>query len=259
MVRRSEMPVNIMKNLSRNDIEIMADRVLSQYLTEKKRLKEEVFRIDPEDLAAKLYGIQFDYRKLSKSGMILGMTSFSHAGVLVWDADNNPEYYFLSEKDILIDSALLEKGQEGRCNFTKMHELAHQIFGRLYPNDYAVRYRKEPLIYYRSEEIRKGKVTNWEEWQANVLASFLLLPEELVEICLQSFGLAPRIRYMSKSTTPKEYEKFCKMAEHLGVSKQALAIRLKQLGHIENDTLQRPGWLRSVEMEDEEWNCLQTM
>ena len=57
---------------------------------------------------------------------------------------------------------------------------------------------------------------------------------------------------MNKIYRPKEYRKFCKIAELLGVSKQAMAIRLKRLGLLKKDYLQNPYALADVEKEDDD-------
>lgn len=51
---------------------------------------------------------------------------------------------------------------------------------------------------------------------------------------------------------PREYACFCEMAAHMGVSRQALAIRLKQLGLLEQDYLKDPYALVNVVPEDGE-------
>ena len=56
---------------------------------------------------------------------------------------------------------------------------------------------------------------------------------------------------MNRIYRPKEYDRFCEMAEFLGVSKQAMAIRLKRLGLLKKEYLQNPYALADVEKEDE--------
>ena len=57
---------------------------------------------------------------------------------------------------------------------------------------------------------------------------------------MQVFGLGDRLRLLNRVFAPNEYDRFCKMADYMGVSKQALAIRLKQLGLLERDYLKDP-------------------
>ena len=66
------------------------------------------------------------------------------------------------------------------------------------------------------------------------------------------FDLEQGIGILNKVYRPKEYGRFCEMAEFLGVSKQAMAIRLKRLGLLKKDYLQNPYALADVEMEDDD-------
>ena len=65
-------------------------------------------------------------------------------------------------------------------------------------------------------------------------------------------GLTWSIGILNKVYRPKEYGRFCEMAEFLGVSKQAMAIRLKRLGLLKKDYLQNPYALADVEKEDDD-------
>lgn len=233
---------------SRRDLENMSRKLLSQYL---RRSQAQHDRIDPEDFAKTMFGIEYEFRKLSTTGEVLGMTSFDDFGVEVWDAEGTPEWFCLDRYTALIDLCLMEEGQEGRRHFTMMHEAAHQILRIFFPSEYGVQYRTMPVRYYLATPMR-GRVTDWEEWQANVLASSLLLPRELILKHMDRLGLKP-IRILNKRYAIREYELFSSMAETLGVSRQALAIRMKQLGLLEREYLRNPDDLLNVYMEDDEW------
>ena len=49
-----------------------------------------------------------------------------------------------------------------------------------------------------------------------------------------------------------DYQKFCSMADCMGVSKQALAIRMKNLGLLGKDYLKNPYEMLNLYMEDNE-------
>ena len=63
---------------------------------------------------------------------------------------------------------------------------------------------------------------------------------------------------LNKHYAPKTYMIFSMMADQLGVSKQALAIRMKYLGLLQADYLRNPDDLVRIYVEDEEWKQLQT-
>lgn len=62
------------------------------------------------------------------------------------------------------------------------------------------------------------------------------------------FGLGEKIEYLNKIYRPKEYERFSALADFLGCSKKALAIRMKQLGLIKKEYLDNPFDMIIVDM-----------
>ena len=105
-------------------------------------------------------------------------------------------------------------------------------------------------VYYQGRS-PQFPIRDWDEWQADNLASALLLPSEIVLGAIQKFNLECGIDILNKIYRPKEYELFCKMTQFLGVSKQAMSIRLKRLGLLKKDYLQNPYALADIEMEDD--------
>lgn len=71
-------------------------------------------------------------------------------------------------------------------------------------------------------------------------------------MALHRFELDGGIEILNKIYRPKEYERFCKVAEFLGASKQAMAIRLKRLGLLKKEYLQNPHALVDVYKEDDD-------
>lgn len=230
-----------MKYLSRSDIEAIAKRILTAYMKLPELSGQQIYRIAPELLIEKVLGLHIDYKYLSKDGSILGLTSFCEIGVEVFGNDEYESYCFLDGKTVLVDKRLKEDiAMKGRCNFTAVHEASHQIFKMLYPNDYGSDPKENKIHFYRSASEIKIPITDWEEWQANTLGSAILLPSELIHKAMNLFCLGEKIKMLNKIYAPKVYEQFTDMAEFLGASKSALAIRLKQLGLLEKDYLRNP-------------------
>lgn len=239
-----------MAYLSRNDIEALGAQVFADY----KRLPclqgQRLQQVEPEILARNLLGLNVDHCHLSRSGAVLGLTACTQVGISVLNTDGNRIDYFLDGKTILIESDLRDNDeQRGRYHFTIVHEAAHQILDMLYPEHGGVAAR----IHYSILGAKQNyPVTDWAEWQANVLASVLLMPAELVMSALLRFDLAGGIRTLNKVFFPKEYERFCQVADTLGVSRQALSIRMKQLNMLGESYLDDPYRLVDVEV-DEKW------
>lgn len=185
---------------------------------------------------------------MSKDRLTLGMTAFKEIGVEVYDS-GQPYFYYLDGRTLLIEKDLKDNPAFiGRYHFTIAHETAHQILAGLYPTDQVVQNR---VTCYRGRS-PQYPVRDWSEWQADNLASALLLPIEIVYGALYRFNLGSGIDILNKVYRPKEYKQFCEMAELLGVSKKAMAIRLKRLGLLKKDYLQNPYALADVEKEDDD-------
>ena len=154
---------------------------------------------------------------------------------------------------ILLESSLAgEKANPGRRNFTLMHETCHQIFRILFPAEYMppAQCRKvccctSSMYGYRIKPI------NWEEWRVNTLAASILMPKDLLIEQMHTAGLGNNLRLLNKIFAPKEYEKFAAVAEAMGVSKAALAIRMKQLHLLDRDDLKDPYALVRVVCDEE--------
>lgn len=247
MGRNNKMPY-----LSRAEIEQISSSVVNAYWGLEPQDSSTGGKICPEILAQKLLGLKVEYRSLSRNGSILGMTAFEKVGVRIYE-DNVPGYYYLDGHTILIESSLAGEGANpGRRNFTLMHETCHQIFRMLFPAEYMppAQYRKV-YCYTAAMYGHQGKPVNWEEWRVNTLTAAILMPKDLLIDQMHAAGLGDKLRLLNKIFAPKEYEKFAAVAEAMGVSKSALAIRMKQLHLLDRDDLKDPYALVCVVCDEE--------
>ncbi len=236
-----------MKCLSRQDIEAIAARVVNAYIRLPELQGKPLYRIEPERLLQNVLGLNIDYHHLSMDNSVLGLTSVTALGVEVYENDDTPIIYYLDGKTVLIEDDLrTDTTQHGRCNFTIAHEGSHQIFKMLYPREYGGNAQSPKVHFYRVNSEKNKPISDWEEWQANALASAILLPKDLVMQGMYLFSLGEKIKMLNKVYAPRVYEQFKGLAEFLGVSKTALAIRMKQFGLIEQDYLDNPYRLTDV-------------
>lgn len=233
-----------MKRLKRTDIEAIGKEIYTQYrkLPEIQSARV-ICNIQPDLLIEKLLGFKIEYHHLSLEGDVLGITCTDDIGIEVFNGDDSEDMVYLDGKTILIERDLRnDSTMYGRYQFTKCHEVGHLIFKQLFPKDYGCKVGEKPIPQYsriRKERNRNG-IFNWEEWQADVLASSILMPVELIEQGMFWLGLGAKIPYLNKIYAPYNYEKFCMLAEMLGASKQALAYRMEKLGMIEHNQLDNP-------------------
>lgn len=239
-----------MRRLSRNELQAIADRVITAYKKLPENQGKVLLKVEPEKLLKNLLGLNIDYKHLSRDGSILGLTSYADTEIQIYD-EGEDDTYFIDDQTILIEKDLtLTKEQTGRKNFTLMHEGGHQILKMLFPHDYGVHLREAPVHYYRPGYERTKQVRDFGEWQANTLASLTLLPEECITRCLFLFGFNEKIHMLNKLYATWQYDRFCDMATFLGVSRSALHIRLKELGLIEHDYYDNPYALFDIRKDD---------
>ena len=234
-----------MKYLTRKDIEIIGERVFRAYKKLPDLTGTKIYKILPDKLIKDVLRLNLEYHHLSLDGSVLGLTTpFSSIEYKVFDYADEESYCVLDGKTILIERDLnADISQIGRCNFTKSHEAGHQILKMLFPNDYGGSYKK---IHFYLSQPPKSKMIDWIEWQANGIASVILMPKDVVMRAMFLFGLGDKISMINKVYATQEYEQFSAMADFLGVSKTALSIRLTQLGLVERNYFNNPYDLTNV-------------
>lgn len=226
-----------MPYLSQRDVEWIAQDAVAAY----ERLPEVdgEDRVDPEIFAQRLLGLTLAYRTLSPDGSILGATACEPIGVPVFNSPSSLEYFFLDGKTVLIERDLISEGaNRGRYHFTLMHEACHQLLGMIFPTNSGGKASRRRVHYCREE--RAIGEDYGEEWRANALASAILMPQKMIRTNLNQFELGDGIQVLNRVYAPKEYGRFCEMADYMGVSHQALSIRLKQLGMLGENHLDDP-------------------
>ena len=219
--------------LSYAQLDTIAGRVVRAY----RKLPEvqaagAVHSVDPQLLLTKLLGLSVAFRHISRDGETLGMTSYEELEIEIFDKEE--EFFSFDGKTVLIEKNLLSERQTGRRNFTIMHEGCHHVLRMLYPRDYASGANARRVLRYRCT----GEGWSREEWQVDRLTSSILMPRELVKQAMIRVGQRGRIKWLCPDS--EAYGRFCGMSELLGVSKQALCIRMMGMGLIEEAELYRP-------------------
>ena len=191
--------------MTEGELEALAQRVYGAYAALPEA---DGIRVDPELLAEKLLGLRVDYRRLSPDGSILGITAPASVGVPIL-AEGRTTWYYLDGRTILLEERLLSPWASlGRRRFTLMHEISHRLLD-----------------------------SAGAEGQADRLAAALLMPESLLRrnlrLCAWRPGPLP-----DRRLDPERWSAFAGLAELMGVSRQALAIRMERLGLAK----QRSGW-----------------
>lgn len=245
-----------MPYLSRQSIESIARRIVTAYKKMPSLKGQQLNMVQPELLIRDLLGLTVQYHRLSRDGSILGLTAHGEVDVPVYDYSEQPSYIRLDGRTLLIDRGLIQEGANlGRYHFTLVHEMCHQVFRMLFPKEYTSPLRLRQIHYCM--DIPQTNGDYWEEWRTNALTSAVLMPEDMVRSNMLAFGLGKKMRMLNRIFAEEDYVRFSDMVSHMGVSKQALAIRMKSLGLLQFDYLQEPYALIDVYPDDQEMERLQ--
>ncbi len=218
-----------MNYFSSNYLEQLAESVLLDCFGADFMQEHKPINID--HLASHYLGLKVLYMKLSDDGKILGLTTYADVEV-EFIRNNTSDTISLQKDSVLIEKSLLDHDRNGRRRFTLSHEAGHQIIYRIEPLDDKAKYQRRFANgkAYSCRDLKSAD--DWREWQANTLASALLLPRELVDFWMFRFNNSkPLIRY-GVLFSFNDRQVLSNMCNHLGVSRTALIIRLHQLGFI---------------------------
>lgn len=128
---------------------------------------------------------------------------------------------------IILDHRLQDASKVGERNFTVAHECGHDIINWQDPS-----YVPHEIINYRIRSQHKVLKTenDFKEWQANVVASCLLLRPPLVEWAMFTFTKKDQITVFGDYQLYRQDRyQLRMMAEYLGVSQTCLLYRLDRL------------------------------
>ena len=214
------------KYLNRTNLEDMGNYILHLYHKAVPALGMMPHRVDPANVAEVVMGLKTSFLPLSSDGHILGLAPLWDMTLEVEDADGAVYEIRLTNRDIVIDVSLQEKGKTARLNFTIAHEFAHHILAYYYPQYYVSEERT--LLYRYKPGMHRDQ--DWVEQQANGLAEVILMPAETIFQCIEMFHFRPE-------AGPRAVKTVGDIASFLGVSQQALAIRMKRLNLIDEPFL----------------------
>jgi hypothetical protein len=159
---------------------------------------------------------------------------------------------FVEKRLICVDASLVENKTKGRMFFTLAHEAGHWMLHRTYIR----RSKTDETAHFCRVQDAKRPV----EWQADYFASCLLMPEEFVRDAfqrvfdrkhlalhnVQAAYCGPLCFDPCIGTWPRIAAKVMEAGGFSNVSKQAMIIRLQDLGLIRNETRAFMRWDTSL-------------
>lgn len=231
MIRpRFRLDGNRVPILSRNDIDALGEMYVRDFCPEAMK---EPQAIDIDQFVGFYLGMTQDFAWLSNDGRYLGMTVFNDTGrIIVYDPERNEADYMAAKAGtVIIDNTLLEEGKERRYRFTMGHESGHGILHTAHfaydPNqisfldgDYApvIQCRRDSVATIARKDKGRWTAQEWMEWQANQMASSLLMPRSMVYKLIRNMPVARDVDF--------EMQAILATAEVFDVSYEAAQYRL---------------------------------
>ena len=217
--------------LSHNEMDTMGERLVADFYP---AAMETPMEIDIDRFLTQYLGLTQDFKYLSHCGLYLGMTVFEESDrIIVFNPDEyKAEYITAKAGTVFIDCSLLDCNQEHRYRFTVAHECSHQILHFKYFEHLSSMLSADyiPSIQCRVDKTKAPNHTNykrtekdWMEWQANCLASSILMPRKMV---LKAVRQAER-------KSPSVNAGLEAVIRTFNVSNEAAYFRLQELGIIQ--------------------------
>jgi len=158
---------------------------------------------------------------------------------------------YVQSRRICIDKSLLDHKSEGRLAFTCAHEVGHWVLHREFVNAAGRSGINSDAIFCRVKDAKQPI-----EWQADYFASCVLMPEnEIRRAWHKAFGSKPLTLFNVRSAYsgplcfdpclrnwPFISDSIRNAGNFFNVSKQAMIIRLQDLGLVKNMTGAWMGW-----------------
>lgn len=228
--------------LSRRDLEEIGLAVIndfgSLYPDSHSAGPGRVMKATPIDQLAKEYlHLDVSYAPLSEHGRIYGLTAYADTAFQV-EEGGKVRKFRLKRNQVLLDTSLYSEASDSitdhRCRFTLAHECAHQLLFQL-ESDAQKTICEESYSARRAYSFRELKNReDWNEWQANVLGAALLMPQEEMDFAMWRLAADKPLNRYGPLMSPDDRNILQAVSSIYGVSKTTAAIRLKELGYIED-------------------------
>ena len=198
-------------------LEVISRQVISKY---DPRLLYAPAPIPVECIMEEI-GLTIEFQYLRKNGRVLGETVFEDAMIPIYERENNEGYKLIPVKagTVLIDASLIHNRGDGRFRYTCAHELSHWVIDKNY--FMALGEQSAAMMKKAARSSETGAAI---ERQANRMASCLLMPK----------GVLKKAFYQAY---PNAKNIAATLAAQFGVSRQAMEIRLEELGLLPKHTI----------------------
>ena len=195
------------RHRSNETLEAIARKIINSY---DPSLLHTPSYIPVETIMEKAYGLTLEFQYIRKNGRILGETVFEDAQIPIYDRMSGEGYKLIDVKagTVIIDASLTNQRSTGRFRYTCAHELAHWVIDKNY-------FMELGLTAAMTKAVRSSESDIDVERQADRLACRILMPKNMIK----------RAFHANRNNNATET-----LADLFGVSRQAMKIRLEELG-----------------------------
>ena len=213
--------------LSAIDLERIAFQTLQKF---DQSLLSEPQALNIDRFAEQYLRLNLDFIELSNNQSILGIMVFSESPVPVFDPEiNMPKIINVSTGTAIIERTLLDDHNQNRTRFTIAHECAHWLLHR-------PKTKSQPLV---CRTVGCSEPKNWQEWQADNLASALLMPAVAVNTFMKKYvrdnreSMKMMYQMFGDRYAKTKREQIIRIAAAtFAVSEQAAELRLTRLHYL---------------------------
>lgn len=213
--------------LSAIDLERIAYQTLQKF---DQSLLSEPQALNIERFAEQFLRLNLDFIELTNNQSILGIMVFSESPVPIFDPEiNMPRIINVNAGTAIIERTLLDNRNQNRTRFTIAHECAHWLLHR-------PKTKSQPLI---CRTVGSSDPKNWQEWQADNLASALLMPAVAVNAFMKKYvrdnreSMKMMYQMFGDRYAKTKREQIIRIAAAtFAVSEQAAELRLTRLHYL---------------------------
>ena len=199
--------------------------------------REDILPTPIDQLAREYLGLDIVFAALSSDGSVCGLTAYAETNFTT-EENGVIRCFSLKENQVVLDKSFIQPGQVkrlcGKRRFTLAHECAHQILFQLESDEMKAHW-KAAYSTRKAYSLRDLKTKeDWNEWQANVLGSALLMPRREIDLAMWQFTRGRILQNYEGRFPYLDQQALEAVCRSFGVSRPAAIIRLRELGYLED-------------------------
>ena len=215
--------------ISYDELEELGETIVRAYINKTKRYNTHC--VDIEGLITEYLGLTVVYETIAELDPNK-IAFLSNGKRPLWvNREGKKEQVVFPKNTAVLDKFLLNESESSRRRFTLGHEGAHSVIAKQNPMQDIGCFHNEfdPERIYTIEEQRE--LMSFSEAQADRLASVFLMPRFILQKVMKKYKCEKGVPvYGWNVFAPKDKITLHNIADCMGVSHQALVIRLKTLG-----------------------------